>query len=551
MISRGTFEEPQNVTAAVLCSLRGPGDRQDVGSIGGGFGSIGRVACPDPLPPDLQIDAPDLPFDLPDIFPDVVDPLNPFGGIINPPDPLGSAPLLDLVTRRSVAFGDAELLLATSFPSGSFLDVAPGDITRLIDAQALGPTLPTVSLTIPSELDPRRVLLGATDSLVVLDRTNLIGFGAELSCVVNLGSTTTDFGPSARVGEIWSAAPLLLRGAIVDGDVRALAGVQQLAGATVAGSIDATAFASAATNIEFAFRAPQGNIEVASGTTLALLPGSYGDLVVRAGSELHLDAGQYDVDALLIEPEAQVIFHQPAGATSLFARDSVTFRGDFARDDGTEPDVLVVFPGSADVLVEAPFSGTLVAPNARVSLPTVVGEHVGAFFAQSIDAQPDLILRHRPFPFELLPNARELPVDFRFDRVEDLVLRAPQLSNGPNLRLVDVQIDPALLELAEARFQASRDKNPIPSEAFDFADTALVTRDTGLIADVTNVVPISQEVLDNAKAFLCDDLCNGGDGFFACMESLGGFGNAWLQSDSAVPAPSLSPVRVRGSSPAT
>ena len=60
--------------------------------------------------------------------------------------------------------------------------------------------------------------------------------------------------------------------------------------------------------------------------------------------------------------------------------------------------ILFVARGADPIPIEAPFRGTLIAPNAAVTLATVGSAgHTGAFFARAIEVAPDVTIRQRPF----------------------------------------------------------------------------------------------------------------------------------------------------------
>jgi hypothetical protein len=54
--------------------------------------------------------------------------------------------------------------------------------------------------------------------------------------------------------------------------------------------------------------------------------------------------------------------------------------------------------GAQDVVIEAPFKGTVVAPNARTIITG--GWHEGAFFARYLQVNPDAFIEHRAFRYD-------------------------------------------------------------------------------------------------------------------------------------------------------
>jgi hypothetical protein len=86
------------------------------------------------------------------------------------------------------------------------------------------------------------------------------------------------------------------------------------------------------------------------------------------------------------------------GPVYFYLRQGLTFRGRIAERNPSLPNMLFVVLGGGAMPIEAPFRGTLVAPNASLTLATVgAAGHTGAFYAQSIEVAPDVVVHFRPF----------------------------------------------------------------------------------------------------------------------------------------------------------
>jgi hypothetical protein len=75
------------------------------------------------------------------------------------------------------------------------------------------------------------------------------------------------------------------------------------------------------------------------------------------------------------------------------------FRGTIIETNSTaRPKFFLGCFGTAGVPIEGPFTGTLAAPNATVTLATVGAPgHTGAFAAKNLTINPDNTIVHFPF----------------------------------------------------------------------------------------------------------------------------------------------------------
>jgi hypothetical protein len=74
-----------------------------------------------------------------------------------------------------------------------------------------------------------------------------------------------------------------------------------------------------------------------------------------------------------------------------------TMRASFVDAVRPGADVLVQYLGTSELFIQAPFHGTLAAPNALVNLQTVAAPgHSGVFLTKSIEVSPTGVTR-QPF----------------------------------------------------------------------------------------------------------------------------------------------------------
>jgi hypothetical protein len=206
-------------------------------------------------------------------------------------------------------------------------------------------------------------------------------------------------GVSAITGEILSNGNATLeKNAVVDGDVVALGRVVLRQGVQVSGTVsELQAPTPALPELElFAdfSGVPLGDIVLGSGASVAPAPGRYGIVSLGAGSDLHLQAGDYRFDQLL--SDSRLHFDTAGGPIRVFVRDTLVVRGQWLNGDAGG--VLLGFAGTSAVSVETNVAATILAPFAHVALGSGTARHfTGAVLANEVLLRPDVVLTHRAF----------------------------------------------------------------------------------------------------------------------------------------------------------
>lgn len=122
-------------------------------------------------------------------------------------------------------------------------------------------------------------------------------------------------------GDVVSGGNVLLKeGVMVEGDVVAAGEVELRAGAVVGGVIVQNVNVAAIPPISpvtFSLTAGGADIEIGAGTTLDLTPGSYGELLGKAGVTLNLSSGQYAFDRFHIGEDSIVNFDLRGGTITI------------------------------------------------------------------------------------------------------------------------------------------------------------------------------------------------------------------------------------------
>jgi DNA-binding protein YbaB len=253
-----------------------------------------------------------------------------------------------------------------------------------------------------SAVTPQAACLWAQNSLELADRAQLERQDGRFAPAVSSGAAETNIGVEAQVGDLWSRGPVVLRErAHVNGSLRAKGAISRQNDTLVTGTITENGFLLQIPKLSFSVTFPstnQGTVTVAPDQTRTLTPGAFGDVAVQSRATLFLSTGTYFVNNLTVEPQAKISCTSSAGQVVIQVKNGVTFRGSIIEKNGGRPKLFVGVFGTSPVSLGAPFTGTLVALDARVDFATVGAPgHSGAFYAKDIVVQPDNTIVHFPF----------------------------------------------------------------------------------------------------------------------------------------------------------
>lgn len=229
------------------------------------------------------------------------------------------------------------------------------------------------------------VAVFGADRVTVSDSVTVTA-GAAPSPVVSGGST--EIGANARVGDVWSGGNVTLRSnSSVTGNVTTGGTTARQLGSTVSGATFERAFVPQP-SIAWAPSFPatnHGAVVLDPDSARAIAPGAYAQVSVASRSTLTLASGIYYFDSLDLEPSARVVLQ---GQVVIYVRTALTDRGAFRGSGGAFPRLLIGYFGTAAASIEAPFTGTLIAPNALLRLANVPGvAHRGVFFGKQVELQ--------------------------------------------------------------------------------------------------------------------------------------------------------------------
>lgn len=151
--------------------------------------------------------------------------------------------------------------------------------------------------------------------------------------------------------------------------------------------------------------------------SVVLPPGAYSELRANGGEYL-LSSGVYFFDKFITESGSSIQVDVSAGPVVIYVRNELIYRGLMNTVGGPRGNLLLGWLGTNAAPLQAPFVGTIVAPNGRVELrrPTS-GQHEGSFFAREVEVFSDSQVLPLPFPWgEGFPGA---PPDRDGDGVPD------------------------------------------------------------------------------------------------------------------------------------
>lgn len=302
----------------------------------------------------------------------------------------------DLAAKLATAYSDLRISVIINAPGGTYL------LDRLSFGSS-GPPANTeleLAIEIPVGAGLHRVALGATEALVVADGVVVDGpEGDEPPDVSSTGAEETNLGSTARLaGTVWSVGPVMLRDrGEVAGDVVTEAAFSHQSTWTVGGSVRVGQTLTPARTYSWTVEAPPASSSIDLQPTQRgdPAPGAFTTVSVKPGATLGLVPGTYFFQSLTAE-SGSTIEVAAGGPVFVYVRDGLTFRGQLVGPAASE--LLIGYVGGGVADIDAPFQGTVVAPNATVRLSPVDGSgQDGSFFGRRIEAGARNPIRFRAF----------------------------------------------------------------------------------------------------------------------------------------------------------
>lgn len=259
------------------------------------------------------------------------------------------------------------------------------------------------TIRLPAGVFPPQVVFGAAQTLNIADNVKVLEPSQQHASIANVGSVSTELGVQGEVQNVWSTSNVFLRDrshvfCSVDTAGSLTEQNQVLVDGAIEQGIDLGVRTAASWTVSFP--TPGRSIMLEPGQTATLTPGSYGSLDAKSRTTVTLNgSGVYYFQSFFIEPQATLVVRNANGPVYVFvAGTTFTWRGTMQKQNTSLFNVLFGYLGTADAVIDAPFVGTVVAPNANVNLISTSAGYTGSFFALSINtAQPQSPFTHQPF----------------------------------------------------------------------------------------------------------------------------------------------------------
>jgi len=250
--------------------------------------------------------------------------------------------------------------------------------------------------------------LWAQGNLALADRVKIKKQNGTFAPVVNAGSTGTNVGVEAQVGDLWSRAATELRDrSTANGNLRTMSTLTLRSGASVTGTTTQNGVLLQIPTLGLTVTFPgtnQGNRTLPdqnNNKTLDLLPGAYADITINSQCTLFLRTGTYFFNNWTMQSDTVLSCTSGSGLIIVHVKTGFTFRGKIVeKNSSARPKLFVGVHGTSAIPIEGPFTGTLMALKAPVTLATInptLGAHSGAFYAKDITVNPDNTITHFPF----------------------------------------------------------------------------------------------------------------------------------------------------------
>jgi len=301
----------------------------------------------------------------------------------------------------TVHLSDAELALGN--PSAVVPDT---DGDGAVDSVDRCPTVHGTSVEVcaSSGALARTTALFAAGELRVNDRSSVRSADGTLQAVRNAGHGDTNLGVESEVGSVVATGSVTLRDrSLVEGAVIAGGSVAVGSGVHV-GSVAESSSVSLASFEALSFDFPTyeaGSVLLGPGESQAITPGAYSSVLLHADSHLELSGeGPFYFGSLTLGPDALVTVDDRFGPATLMVESSLVLDGYLETRSGSHNTLFIGYLGSSQASIHRSFSGTLVAPHAKINLASTPLGHFGAFFGQSIELHQDTVVWFHPFVAE-------------------------------------------------------------------------------------------------------------------------------------------------------
>ena len=266
-------------------------------------------------------------------------------------------------------------------------------------------TAGTVNLSIP--LPPgssmSSVVLASSSSMLLGNNVKVsedgVSTGRPMIANTGTGLLSTQTGVNDLTADIWSVGSVSLATSTnVAGSLTTGGTLTKQTGVTIGGTVTQhQSLAAVPTTISVTFPSSSTDAILNPGQNSAIAPGGYSTVTVNSNATLTLQSGTYYIDALDIEPQGKIAL-TGAGPFVLNVRSSLNLKGQIVLPTSAVPPAFVlVDAGTSDVFLQAEFDGTLIAPNANITLANIGSSatYHGAYFGKGLTLQAGVRISHR------------------------------------------------------------------------------------------------------------------------------------------------------------
>jgi hypothetical protein len=257
----------------------------------------------------------------------------------------------------------------------------------------------SASVNVPTGFGKNDFTLLAAQSLKLDPRAQVFAPDGSKGQAAALGSTGTDIGNSASMGQLLSVGSVLVEAsASITGGITSAGTVSQQLGAVVSGAvlqhtpIPSTAVGLESLTLPVAFRA---TVNLEPGTSALLTPGAYDGLAIKSRSTATAQAGTLILGDFSLEPGATFSIQNQAGPVVIHVLNHFACKGTWSLGADTA-NVKLVYWGTDALSVECSLGATTFeAPFASVRVADRI--KVGQVIAKDVELGADASAKTRLF----------------------------------------------------------------------------------------------------------------------------------------------------------
>jgi hypothetical protein len=241
----------------------------------------------------------------------------------------------------------------------------------------------------------------ATRSITLADRTHVRSQPSGNGTLWNSGTGAVELGRSAVSGSITSTGSVFLRDyATVYGNIRTQGSYTRQNNVNVTGTIQqhVASFFPGLYDDSLAsvvFPPPGGDSLIFNprSTPYRLAPGSYRSTTLNSGATVELSQGDYYFTELMVNSASKLVLGDGRVPIRLYTANKFDLKSSLVDQRGAVARAFVGHRGTDTVMLETEFMGTLLAPNARVTVGTTIPLRLrGRVVAADLETRPDVEL---------------------------------------------------------------------------------------------------------------------------------------------------------------